>query len=122
MAEFWGTIKVWSQKPHVVNKRLAGVASVASWKCVSGFSSWEEIVDKHAVLIGSDELGIMKGMNELMWEKADHWTVEDQKENTMFFASLRKCLPKQTRRHQSLFELEVVGVYKVMWPNISYIS
>ena len=110
MAEFWGTIKVWSQKPHVVNKRLAGVASVASWKCVSEFSSWEQIVDKHVELIGQDELGIMREMKKLMWEKAEHWTVEEQEENVCF-ASLRKCLPKQARRHQSLFELEIIGVY-----------
>lgn len=110
--KFWGTIKVWSQKPHVVNKRLAGVASVANWKCVSDFSSWEEIVEKHVGLIGLDELDIVKGMKELMWEKAEHWTIEEHEENTCL-ASLRKCLPKQTRRHQSLFELEVIGVYLI---------
>lgn len=111
MAEkFWNSLKVWSQKPHVVNKRLAGVASVASWKCVSQFSSWENIVEKHLEIIGLNEQEIMEKFNGSIWSKAEHWAGEEHLDNTCF-VSLRKCLPKQPHRYQSVFELEFMGVY-----------
>lgn len=110
MAErFWNTLKVWSQKPHVVNKRLTGVASVATWECVSSFLSWEDIVEKHLELIGLSEVEIEVRMNARLWSKSEHWTVENHEENTCF-ASVRRCLPKQTRRHQTLLELEIIGL------------
>ncbi|KAI9562599.1 hypothetical protein GHT06_010053 [Daphnia sinensis] len=108
MAEtFWSALKVWSQKPHVVNKRLTGVASVAHWKCTSLFSSWEEIVEKHLELTGLNEVEIEEQMNSHLWSKSEHWTVGNCEENTCF-ASVRRCLPKQTRRHLTVLELEII--------------
>jgi hypothetical protein len=110
MAErFWNTLKVWSQKPHVVNKRLSGVASIANWKCVSQFLSWQDIIEKHLVLIGLDEVEIEKKMDGMKWSKAQHWSIEEHEENTCL-ASIRKCLPKQKSRHQTILELEIIGV------------
>lgn len=112
MAEsFWSSIKVWSEKPHVVNKRLAGVAVVTSWRCPSSFLSWEEIVQKHLDLVGLEEQEIIKAINEMMWTtNAEPWFSEKYDQETSW-ASLRKCLPKQCHRHQPLFELEIIGVY-----------
>ncbi|XP_046447800.1 probable tRNA (uracil-O(2)-)-methyltransferase isoform X1 [Daphnia pulex] len=108
MAErFWNTLKVWSQKPHVVNKRLSGVASIANWKCVSQFLSWQEIIEKHLVLIGLDEIELEKKMDGMKWSKSEHWSIEEHQENTCL-ASIRKCLPKQKSRHQTILELEII--------------
>ena len=113
MAErFWNTLKVWSQKPHVVNKRLSGVASIANWKCVSNFLSWEAIIETHLKLIGLDEVELAKQMNDMKWNKTEHWSIEEHKEESnLCIASIRKCLPKQNSRHQTIYEFEVIGVF-----------
>lgn len=108
--KYWGTLKVWSQKPHVVNKRLAGVANIASWKCVSNFHSWENIVETYLELLGLDEIEISSAMHRLGWSPTEHWTVDKRKENECY-VSLRKCLPKQPNRHQPVLELEFIGAF-----------
>ena len=108
---FWKTVKIWSQKSHVVNKRLIGVATLASWKLVSNFSSWQQIVEKKAQLVGLSDHQITEAISKMDWEKSECWAIEELNMDSPFcFVSLRKCLPKQPRRHQPVFELEFIGV------------
>ena len=109
---FWKTVRIWSQKPHVVNKRLIGVATLASWKFVSSFSCWQDIVDKNAQLIGLNEDQVLEAISQMEWEKSGCWANEELSMNPSHcLVSLRKCLPKQPRRHQPVFELEFIGVF-----------
>jgi hypothetical protein len=63
-------------------------------------------------LIGLDEVELAKQMNNMKWSKTEHWSIEEHKEESnSCFASVRKCLPKQNSRHQTLYELEVIGVF-----------
>lgn len=107
--KFWKTIRIWSQKPHVVNKRLAGVATVASWKCVSEFPSWENIIEIHQDLKGCSESEICEKFKVAEnWLSANNWITEEH-EGSECYASLRRCLPKQPNRHRPVLELEFIG-------------
>lgn len=111
--KFWKTVKIWSQKPHVVNKRLSGVVSVSSWKCVSEFQSWQSIVeDFKEELIDLDENGICRLFNAKgNWTKTEeNWTLEDPNGDECY-VSIRKCLPKQPNRYQPMLEIEFIGKF-----------
>ena len=106
---FWKTVKIWSTKQHVVNKRLAGVTVVSSWKLPSSWPSWIDLVEKNAKM---KELNQEEAVQDIEWEKAAQWTAEEtQRDSSSCLVSLRKCLPKQPRRYQPVFELEFIGVY-----------
>ena len=114
MDSFWKTVKLWSQKTHVVNKRLVGVAPIASWSKISqDCSLWTDLVHfsrKHFNLSSEDE--IMKEIENFQWQKCPIWT-EDLSYNQVCsncHLSLRKCLPKQPKRHQPTYELEFIGI------------
>jgi hypothetical protein len=108
---FWKSVRIWSQKPHVVNKRLIGVATLASWKYVSNSSSWKEIVDTTVQLTSLNEHQVVEAISQMEWVKSESWASEDLTLDSSYcFVSLRKCLPKQPRRHQPVHELEFIGV------------
>nr|CAG4642587.1 EOG090X07W1 [Evadne anonyx] len=108
MSNFWKAIKIWSQKPHVVNKRLAGVTVVSSWKLPSSFTSFNHVVEKTAELNSVDVERVADVLTGWSWEKENVWTDElpmNQDSNDCFL-SLRKCIPKQPHRYQPVYELE----------------
>ena len=109
---FWKAIKIWRQKPHVVNKRLAGVTVISSWKLPSSFTSFNDVVEKTIELnrFSADE--VANAITNWNWENESVWTDElsmNQDFNDCFL-SLRKCIPKQPQRYQPVYELEFIGV------------
>ena len=108
MNDFWKTIKIWSQKQHVVNKRLVGISVLHNWKCPSAFSSRKNVFDLAASLRGLSENEIIKHAQHLEWQEDSHWTFIDPSSNSCL-VSLRKCLPKQPQRYNPVLELEVIG-------------
>ena len=108
---FWKAIKIWSQKPHVVNKRLAGVTVVHSWKSPAYFTSFKHLLEKTAELNGFDVERVAATITSWSWEKENVWTDEfPHQESDVCFLSLRKCIPKQPHRYQPVYELEFIGV------------
>jgi len=111
-SNFWKAIKIWSQKPHVVNKRLAGVTVASSWKSPSSFTSFSDVVEKTAELNKVATERVADVITELKWEKESVWTDElpmNQDSNDCYL-SLRKCIPKQPNRYQPVYELEFIGM------------
>jgi len=109
-SNFWKAIKIWSQKPHVVNKRLAGVTVASSWKSPSSFTSFSDVVEKTAELNKVATERVADVITELKWEKESVWTDElpmNQDSNDCYL-SLRKCIPKQPNRYQPVYELEFI--------------
>lgn len=109
---FWRAIKIWSQKTHVVNKRLTGVAVTHSWTLPSSQSSWLDIVEANSTNFrGLDLEKILKGVELLEWQASTiSWTDEVVIDPLSCYVSLRKCIPKQPRRYEPLYELEFIGV------------
>lgn len=114
--KLWNVVKIWSQKPHVVNKRLVGVSVIGCWKFESNFSSWESIVEKFQNLKNNQEEAL-NVIEKFGWERTEPWK-SDSYESSECIVSLRKCLPKQPRRFSSELELEFLGVYLVCLLNI----
>lgn len=110
--KFWNVVKIWSQKPHVVNKRLVGVSVIGCWKFTSDFPSWEAIIEKFQNVAQTEELEVLSVIKNFGWEKAEPWKVEGY-QSSECQVSLRKCLPKQPRRFSNELELEFLGVYIV---------
>lgn len=107
---FWKTVKIWSQKTHVVNKHLAGVAVIASWKLSSCCSSWIDIIEKNSGLKGLQEEEFHQAVGQLGWETEEPWMEKECPDLSACYVSLRKCLPKQSRRYEPVFEVEFIGV------------
>nr|CAG4650235.1 EOG090X07W1 [Sida crystallina] len=110
---FWKTVKLWSQKAHVVNKRLVGIVPVTCWKLESTYESWADFVSsilEHFINVGTEE-EIVGVADDLQWSKSHIWTEElasGVRESSNCYVSLRKCLPKQPRRHSTVYELELI--------------
>ena len=109
---FWKTVRIWSQKPHVVNKRLAGVVTLFSWKFPSKFTSWVDMVEKTCEINGQSEEKIKEAIEGWNWEAGNLWTDDfPHHDSSLCYVSLRKCLPKQPHRFQPVYEVEFIGVY-----------
>lgn len=109
--KLWEVVKIWSQKTHVVNKRLVGVSVIGCWKFTSEFSSWESIVEKFEIVAQNEsESEVLKVINGFEWLKAEPWKL-DTVQASECVVSLRKCLPKQPHRFSSELELEILGMY-----------
>ena len=74
------------------------------------YCNQERLSHKHFNLSSEDE--IVKEIENFQWQKCPIWT-EDLSYNRVSsncHLSLRKCLPKQPKRHQPTYELEFIGI------------
>nr|CAG4643282.1 EOG090X07W1 [Ilyocryptus agilis] len=106
--DFWKAVRIWSKKPHVVNKRVASSVVINSWTLVSSSSTWTEAIEKYLLFSDLDEEEATGIIGTFNWEKAPLWTDSDKIFDDTCCVSLRKLLPKQPHRHKAAFELEFI--------------